>query len=271
MKHKHPYHIVDLSPWPLFTSCALLFFAITAVASIHDVKFGYITLFLSLLFLLYCMFSWWKDVIYEGMVEKQHNEVVRTGLKIGMLLFIISELAFFGVFFWSVFKSQYNPVAVVEDIWPISEGSWPPKNIKFFDPWNIPFMNTIVLMLSGTTLSWAHHELNAQNQKECVKMLGYTILLGILFSILQIIEYIHAPFSISQGIYPSNFFMSTGFHGIHVIIGTIFLAVCYFRARRGDFFQKNAGHLGFEFAAWYWHFVDVIWICLFIFLYVFAR
>ena len=217
---------------------------------------------------LSCMASWWSDVIHEGRVDKAHTTVVQKGLSIGMALFILSEIMFFFAFFWSFFKAWLDPVHILDDgVWGSELMIWPPKGIETLDAWNIPFMNTLILLLSGTTVTWAHYELLKNNRKGIIKALYCTIGLGILFTLMQIIEYYHATFKLKDGIYPSNFYMATGFHGAHVIIGTIFLIVCLFRAKKGHF-DKGNGHLGFEFAAWYWHFVDVVWLFLFIFVYV---
>lgn len=269
-KQKHPFHLVDPSPWPIATSFALLFLAIGGIMFMHNYRFGAIVLGLSLLSVLYCLYSWWSDVIKEGLIEKHHTKKVRIGLRIGMALFILSEIMFFAVFFGSFFKASLFPVGVLDGVWVIKEGIWPPSSIKTFDPFDIPFINTLILLLSGTTVTWAHYAVEENNQQDCVTALGLTIILGIFFSLMQVYEYHHAAFGFKDGIYPSNFYLATGFHGAHVIIGTIFLTVCFFRARRGDFSLIN-GHLGFEFAAWYWHFVDVVWLFLFTFVYVLGR
>ena len=268
---KHPYHLVDLSPWPILTSFALLFVTGGAVMFMHEYKGGSAAFVLGIVALLFCMFSWWRDVIKEGREDKAHTSKVRQGLRIGMALFIISELAFFFAFFFAYFMSSILPADVLDGgVWPVKEGVWPPAGVITFDPWEIPLMNTLVLLLSGTTVTWAHHALLENNKKEMVEALGYTIFLGFSFSCLQAFEYSHAQFAFDSGIYASNFYMATGFHGAHVIIGTLFLTVCYFRARN-DHFKAGQGHLAFEFAAWYWHFVDVVWIFLFIFVYVVGR
>lgn len=264
----HPYHLVDLSPWPLLTSLSLLFVTGGAVMAMHDYVLGKFIFTTGTLFLLYCMFAWWRDVIKEGQ-ENHHTSYVRNGLRIGMALFILSEVMFFFAFFFSFFNASLFPEGILDDagIWVIAESSWPPKGIETFDPWDIPFMNTLILLLSGTTVTWAHYALLENKQKDLIEALGYTILLGVLFSCMQAFEYMHASFKFTDGIYASNFYMATGFHGAHVIIGTIFLTLCYFRAKRGDF-VKGKGHLAFEFAAWYWHFVDVVWLLLFVFVYI---
>ncbi len=267
---QHPFHLVNLSPWPISTSFSLLVLLSGAVMFMHHYVAGeYVTAF-GFASLVFCLYSWWRDVVREGVVEKQHTEAVQTGLRIGMALFILSEMMFFFAFFFSFFKSSLMPVGILDGLWVVKEGVWPPAGIKTFDPWDIPFTNTLILLLSGTTVTWAHYALEENNQKDCVAALGFTVLLGVLFSTLQAYEYTHAEFKLQDGVYAANFYLATGFHGLHVIIGTIFLAVCYFRAKRGDFFNGQ-GHLGFEFAAWYWHFVDVVWLFLFVFVYVWGK
>lgn len=267
-EQQHPYHLVDLSPWPIMMAFSLLLLTSGGVMSMHGATYGHYVLGVGFASVLYVAFQWWKDVIVEGRVGHHHTEAVRLGLKIGMAVFIVSEIMFFFGFFWSFFKAWLFPVGNLDGgIWPISEGVWP--GTKTFDPWDIPFINTLILLLSGTTVTWAHHAVLHNNQRDTVRGLGLTILLGLCFTSLQAYEYMHAGFGIKDGIYATNFYLATGFHGLHVIIGTIFLTICFFRARKGHFLAPN-GHLGFEFATWYWHFVDVVWILLFAFLYVFA-
>ena len=270
--HKHhEYHLVDPSPLPIFTAFSMLILAIGAVMFMHDKFLGKLILPLGFILTLSCMFSWWRDVIKEGREHHAHTTVVQKGLSIGMMLFILSEVMFFVAFFWSFFHARLFPHEMLDgQPWSVISSIWPPKGIETFDPWNLPFMNTLILLLSGTTLTWAHHSLNNNKRAESVKALGITIFLGVSFTLLQVYEYHHASFNITQGIYPSNFYMATGFHGLHVIIGTIFLAVSYFRAKEGHY-DKGNNMLGFEFAAWYWHFVDVVWVFLFIFIYVLGK
>ncbi|XVN42084.1 MAG: cytochrome c oxidase subunit 3 [Candidatus Rickettsia vulgarisii] len=269
-KKNHPFHIVDPSPLPILTSFALLLLAVGGIMFMHNYKFGEYTFIAGIISVVFCLYVWWKEVVQEGVVGKFHTEKVRAGLRIGMALFILSEVAFFAVFFGSFFKSSLFPVEILDGVWAIKPGIWPPENIKTFDPFDIPFINTLILLLSGTTVTWAHYAIEENNIEDCITALGFTIILGIFFTLMQAYEYHHAAFNFKDGIYPSNFFIATGFHGAHVIIGTIFLIVCYFRAKRGDFAKGN-GHLGFEFAAWYWHFVDVVWLFLFTFVYVLGR
>lgn len=263
----HPYHLVDPSPWPIVTAFALLFLTLGGTLFMHEVPFGGVLLTISVVSVTYCAYSWWREVVKEAIIDKAHTNAVRHGLRIAMGLFILSELMFFFVFFWSYFKAFLAPEGILDGVWVVAEGAWPPEGIVTFDPWSIPFTNTLILLLSGNTVTWAHHALLDNNKKDLVTALGYTIILGLIFTCFQAYEYSHATFGFTDGIYASNFYMATGFHGAHVIIGTLFLIICYFRAKKGHF-EKGKGHLGFEFAAWYWHFVDVVWLFLFVFIYV---
>lgn len=255
-KTGHPFHLVDPSPWPLVASLSVLVLAIGAVLYMH--KFDVWMFRIGLLMLLFTFFGWFRDVIREGNTPGMHTQTVQTGLKIGMGLFIVSEIMFFAAFFWGYFHAALSPSEVLG-------GVWPPKNIKTLDPFHLPYLNTLILLLSGTTLTWAHHALLSGVKKETAQALLITILLGATFTCVQGFEYAHAAFSIKDGVYGSSFYMATGFHGLHVIIGTIFLLVCFLRLRRGEF--STTHHVGFESAAWYWHFVDVVWLFLFISIY----
>ena len=268
-KPHHPFHLVDLSPWPILTAFSLLLLTGGGVMLLHNIAGGLYILLAGVSAVIFCAFSWWRDVIHEGMVGNHHTERVRDGLRFGMALFIMSEVMFFFAFFFAYFYSSLFPLDILEDLWPVGVGTWPPKGIETFDPWDIPFMNTLILLLSGTTVTWAHHAIEKKDQESSVLALVLTVLLGISFSCLQAYEYHHASFAMKDGIYAANFYLATGFHGMHVIVGTIFLAVCLVRAAKGRFIQ--GGHLGFEFAAWYWHFVDVVWLFLFLFVYVLGR
>jgi cytochrome c oxidase subunit 3 len=269
-KPQHDFHLVNPSPLPILTATSLLLMAVGTVMFLHKYFLGHVLAPLGVLAVLSCMFFWWKEVIKEGRQDKAHTEVVQKGLSFGMLLFILSEVMFFVVFFWAFFKAALDPVHNLDDVWATSISSWPPANIHTFDPWDIPFTNTLILLLSGTSVTWAHYALIENNRRDMVRGLTITVLLGMLFTCFQAYEYHHASFQLKDGIYPSVFYLATGFHGAHVIIGTIFLLVCLFRARAGHF-DKGYNHLGFEFAAWYWHFVDVVWLFLFVFVYVWGR
>lgn len=267
----HKYHLVDPSPLPLITSISLFILAIGAVLFMHEYKAGVPVLLIGSAMVLYSIFIWWRDVIREGREDRAHTDVVRRGLSFGMLLFIISEVMFFFAFFWSFFNASLFPAGILDGgVWPDKAGVWPPEGIKTLDPWNIPFLNTLILLLSGTTVTWAHYSLIDNNNKDLVKALTITVALGVIFTTFQIYEYYHAEFKWKDGVFASNFYMATGFHGLHVLIGTIFLFVCLLRAKAGHF-KKGYGHLGFEFAAWYWHFVDVVWLFLFVFVYIWGE
>ena len=268
-KQQHPFHLVELSPWPILTAFSLFFLTLGAVFLMHGHPMSkYISIF-GALSLTFCSYHWWKDVINEGRTH-HHTEKVRIGLRIGMSLFILSEVMFFFGFFFSFFSASIFPAGILDGVWVVSDGSWPPKGIQTFDPWDIPFINTLILLLSGTTVTWAHYSITQNDQRNSVRALGITVLLGFTFTVFQAYEYHHASFKLVDGVYAANFYLATGFHGMHVILGTIFLAVCYFRAKNGHFVRGH-GHLGFEFAAWYWHFVDVVWLFLFVFVYVLGR
>jgi cytochrome c oxidase subunit III len=248
---KHPYHLVDPSPWPLVGALAGFVLAIGALLVMHEDS--YIVLFIGLAMVLGVMFAWWRDVVKEAH-GGYHNPIVRIGLRYGMVMFIASEVMFFAAFFWAFFNASLFPQEA-------TGGVWPPEGVVTFDAFDLPFLNTLVLLLSGCTVTWAHHALIHGDRKGLVQGLAYTVLLGVLFTGLQAYEYSHAAFGFREGIYSSTFYMATGFHGFHVIVGTIFLAVCLFRAIKGHFTPEH--HVGFESAAWYWHFVDVVWLFLF--------
>jgi len=215
---------------------------------------------------LYTMFGWWRDVIRESR-EGYHTRIVQLHLRYGMILFIASEVMFFVAWFWAFFDASLfaGEAQQVERV-NVTGGHWPPQGIEVFDPWHLPLLNTLILLTSGTTVTWAHHALLHNDRQGLVWGLALTIVLGVLFSFVQAYEYSHAAFSFAGNIYGATFFMATGFHGFHVIVGTIFLTVCLVRAVRGDFTPQK--HFGFEAAAWYWHFVDVVWLFLFFCIYV---
>ena len=249
----HDYHLVAPSRWPAVGAISVFIMTIGAVRWMHDFAFGSYIFWAGLIGLLYTAFSWWVDVVGEAH-SGDHTPVVSIGLRYGMILFIASEVMFFVVWFWAYFNASIFPNEFVG-------GVWPPVGIETFDPWHIPFVNTLILLLSGTTVTWAHHALIEGDRENLITGLWLTVLLGISFTSLQVYEYIHASFAFAGNIYGSTFYMATGFHGFHVIIGTVFLIVCLVRSYKGHF--KPEQHFGFEAAAWYWHFVDVVWIFLF--------
>lgn len=255
-KKFHQFHIVETRPWPFLASIATL----TLLSSIVLWNKNHIItpLLLSLTLTSLTSFLWWKDVIRERKNQGFHFNRVLIGLKIGIILFITSEVFFFVSFFWAYFHSRVSPNIEIGQ-------NWPPKSIEAFNPINVPLLNTIILLSSGVSITWAHHEIIKNNIKKIKLSLLLTVLLGFYFSFLQGIEYIEAEFSLADSSYGSTFFIATGFHGIHVLIGTTFLASCLIRAQKIEF---NKNHLiGFEAAAWYWHFVDIVWLFLYISIY----
>ncbi len=257
---KQPYHLVDPSPWPI---CASLGGGLLVLGIVFAAHYGdYWVLALGTLITVATATMWWLDVLKESRTPGLHSPVVRLGLRYGMLFFIASEVMFFVSFFWAFFHFALYPIHVAGAATPM----WPPAGIHTFDPFHLPFLNTMILLLSGTTITWAHHSLLEGDKRGMIMALGLTILLGMSFTGFQAMEYSDAPFAFSGGgVYPSVFFLATGFHGFHVIVGTIFLTVCWFRARENQF--SPARHFGFEAAAWYWHFVDVVWLFLFVAIY----
>ncbi|MGE3967941.1 MAG: cytochrome c oxidase subunit 3 [Dongiaceae bacterium] len=254
---KHPYHLVDPSPWPVVGAVSAGVLAVGGVLFMHDMTPWVLPL--GFLMVLATMFFWFADVVREGTYQGHHTPVVQLGLRYGMLLFIASEVMFFAAFFWAFFDASLFPKDA-------TGGVWPPEGVLPFDPMALPLLNTLILLTSGVTVTWAHHALREGDRKGLLQGLGLTILLGLSFTGVQAYEYAHAAFGFREGIYSTTFFMATGFHGFHVIVGSIFLIVCWFRAYRGDF--KPDHHFGFEAAAWYWHFVDVVWLFLFICVYI---
>lgn len=264
-KVTHPYHLVNPSIWPILTAFSILTLVVGGAFALHKDPIGLKLAAAGFSAIIVNCFFWWRDVIREGLHEHAHTEKVRTGLRYGMALFICSEVMFFVAFFWAYFGAAFFPRLPLEDIWAIAPGVWPPKNIIAFDAFDLPLMNTLILLLSGTTVTWAHHALLHGNNRDVVRGLACTVALGVMFTLCQAFEYSHAAFGLTDGKYAATFFLATGFHGLHVMIGTAFLAVCLVRARRGTLTVQ--GHLGFEFAAWYWHFVDVVWLFLFVGIY----
>ena len=289
---KHDFHLVDPSPWPIVGSIGAFTMLAGAVFWLNKDYTHFFGLPLNgrpwiflagLVLVLFTMAGWWRDVITESVTRGNHTPVVKLGLRYGMVLFIASEVMFFVAWFWAYFNFRMFPADV-------ALGSWPPDGITTLDPWHFPLLNTMILLTSGTTVTWAHHAIQSGDRKGAIQGLILTVGLGLTFTCVQVYEYAHAPFTFGfngaalapftdpahavltagQGdlgaIYGSTFFMATGFHGFHVIVGTIFLSVCLGRAILGHFTPKR--HFGFEAAAWYWHFVDVVWLFLFTCIYV---
>ncbi len=277
---KHDYHLVNPSPWPLTGSIAATIMAMGGVIWLKGL-FGLPkgtpwVFFAGLAGVLYTMFGWWRDVVKEAN-EGDHTPVVSIGLRYGMILFIASEVMFFVAWFWIFFEMAlfhgfrtHSAIDEVRTAW----ATWPPHGVETVPAWHLPLINTLTLLLSGTTVTWSHHALQTGDRTGARNGLILTILLGLLFTSIQAYEYNHilkdhlfySAEASNSGLYGSAFFMATGFHGFHVIIGSIFLSVCLLRLMAGGFTPKQ--HFGFEAAAWYWHFVDVVWLFLFTFLYV---
>jgi cytochrome c oxidase subunit III len=264
-KPNHDYHLVNPSPWPLVASVSAFVMAVGAILWFHEMAPVW-PMLIGLVGVLYTMFAWWSDVIKEGQ-EGYHTPVVMMHHRYGMILFIASEVMFFVAWFWAYFDGFFNYDAAEQVARVVATGGhWPPNGVELFDPFHLPLFNTLLLLTSGTTVTWAHHAL-LHNDREGLKWgLALTIVLGAVFTVVQAIEYSQAGFQFSGNLYGATFFMATGFHGFHVLVGTIFLIVCLVRAQAGQFTPKQ--HLGFEFAAWYWHFVDVVWLFLFATIYV---
>ncbi len=258
----HPYHLVSPSPWPVVGAFGALTLAVGGIMYMHELAYGNAVLAIGALLVAFTMFVWWRDVVREGEHEGHHTPVVQLGLRYGMVLFIASEVMFFLAWFWaffdaSLFADEAQQVARVM----YTGGTWPPTGVEVFDPFHLPLLNTIILLTSGATVTWAHHALREGKRSGLIQGLVVTVALGVAFTAVQAYEYSHAPFGFADGIYSSTFFMATGFHGAHVLIGSIFLIVCLARSIAGHF--KPEHHFGFEAAAWYWHFVDVVWLFLF--------
>ncbi len=276
----HQYHLVDPSPWPIVGSLGAFIMAIGGIGFMRYLKdedlsvlgipiSGWWIFAIGTLVVLYTFYMWWRDVTNEAEHGGHHTPIVQLHMRYGMILFIASEVMFFVAWFWAFFDaSLYADEAIQAARVEHTGGEWPPQGIKVFDPWHLPLLNTVILLTSGTTVTWAHHAL-LHNDRQGLKWgLICTIALGALFTAVQAYEYGHASFAFAGSIYGSTFYMATGFHGFHVLVGTLFLIVCLFRALAGHFTPKQ--HFGFEAAAWYWHFVDVVWLFLFAAIYVWA-
>jgi cytochrome c oxidase subunit 3 len=264
MKPHHDYHLVNPSPWPAVGAASAFILAIGAILFMRHVTPW--VMIIGFAGVLYTMYAWWSDVVHES-VSGDHTPVVKMHHRYGMILFIASEVMFFVAWFWAYFDQFFRHADIEQPTRvEVMGGSWPPVGVELFDPFHLPLFNTLILLTSGTTVTWAHHALITGDKKSLKFGLWLTIALGALFTCVQAIEYSRAGFAYGGNIYGATFFMATGFHGFHVLIGTIFLTVCLIRAYVGNLTEEH--HLGFEFAAWYWHFVDVVWLFLFAAIYV---
>ncbi|YP_009515509.1 cytochrome c oxidase subunit III (mitochondrion) [Hyalella azteca] len=252
----HPYHLVEKSPWPLIASVSALMMVAGLVKWFHDFK---VSLFLfGVVSILLVSAQWWRDTVREAAFQGLHTLKVAQGMRWGMVLFIVSELLFFFSFFWAYFHSSLSPTSEIG-------AQWPPASINGFNPFQIPLLNTAILLASGVTVTWAHHAILENEHSQSVQGLLATVLLGGYFTFLQAFEYSESAFSIGDSVYGATFFVATGFHGLHVIIGSTFLCVNLWRLVQGHF--SSAHHNGVEAAIWYWHFVDVVWLFLYVSIY----
>ena len=251
-----PFYLVELRPWPITSALGSLFLALGLINWFHHSNL--VLLFIRITTIRLSIFQWWRDIVRESTYIGKHTSYVQKNLRLGIILFIIREVCFFFSFFWAFFHSRLTPR-------PELGCMWPPIGISRIDPIGVPILNTTILLASGFTVTWAHHRLITKKRITTILSLTITIILGIYFTTLQTIEYYEAPFTIADRVYGSIFFIATGFHGCHVIIGRLFLAITLLRTIKGHFSRTH--HFGFEAAAWYWHFVDVVWICLYICIY----
>lgn len=252
----HPFHLVDQSPWPLLASVFGLGTAVGLVEMFFFFNSG--LLLFRILGIIILVSQWWRDVSREGSYIGKHSYIVELGLRRGIILFIISEVFFFLSFFWRYFHRSLRPNAELG-------GVWPPFGISVFNPFGVPLLNRIILLSSGASVTWAHHAIILGSHSQANKSLVLTIVLGIYFRLLQGYEYYEARFRIRDSAYGSTFFIATGFHGLHVIVGTLFLLASNIRLLRGKL--RHGHHFGFEASAWYWHFVDVVWLFLYVRIY----
>lgn len=253
---RQPFHLVEFSPWPLVGSLGAFSLTCGLAAWFHNI--GTTALILGLTLIILTIVQWWRDVIREATYQGFHTLNVAKGLRWGIILFIASEVLFFFAFFWSFFHASLAPT-------PELGCRWPPTGITPINPFSIPLLNTAVLLASGVTVTWAHHSLIEGDRRRALQGLSLTVALGVYFTALQAIEYVEAPFRIADRAYGTTFFVATGFHGLHVLIGSSFLLICLIRVALHHF--SSGHHFGFEAAAWYWHFVDVVWIFLYLCIY----
>ena len=260
----HDYHILAPDIWPFVGALSALTFTTGMVFYMHnDVLSGWqVIMGLGIAGLIATFWGWFSKIVNEAQAG-DHTPVVQLHMRYGMILFIASEVMFFVGWFWSWFDFALFP----SELSDVVGGTFPPAAIEYvIDPFSLPLLNTLILLCSGTTVTWAHHSLIHGDREGLKKGLWLTILLGAVFTAIQAYEYAAAPFAFGGNTYSSAFYMATGFHGFHVLVGTIFLIVCLVRTYKGHFTPRQ--HFGFEAAAWYWHFVDVVWLFLFIVVYI---
>lgn len=252
----NPFHLVEFRPWPLVGSIGALALTRGTAAWFHGSSIYLLRLGLFIIGIT--IIQWWRDVTRERTFQGYHTKKTARGLRMGIILFILSEVCFFFAFFWAFFHRRLAPTIELGN-------NWPPTGVNPLSPWGVPLLNTVVLLSSGATVTWAHHALLRKEHDEALIGLIATVVLGVEFTVLQASEYLETRFSLADRVYGTTFFVATGFHGLHVLIGTTFLLVCTLRHIISQFTRSH--HLGFEAAAWYWHFVDVVWLFLFISIY----
>lgn len=254
----HPFHLVSPSPWPLYTCISLLTLTTSGVLTLHGFNNSNVFVVFALISLVLSMSFWWRDVISEGTYLGNHTLAVQRGLNMGVALFIVSEALFFLAIFWAFFHSALSPTVELG-------ASWPPLGIEPINPFELPLLNTVILLSSGITVTYAHHSLIQGNRRGTLYGLVATVFLAIIFTAFQCVEYTVSTFSISDGAFGSCFYFGTGFHGLHIIIGTAFIAVGLWRVLA--YHSTENHHLGLESSILYWHFVDVVWLFLYISIY----
>lgn len=249
--YRHSYHLVDASPWPILASASAFIFA---VGLVYSLKGSPTLLALGLISLLLVTLGWFRDITREGLSGK-HSTKVQSGLMFGVILFLTSEVMVFFSFFWAFFHASLAPSIELG-------GVWPPVGVTAIDPWSLPLLGSMFLLSSGATCTMAHNAMVTGNKDVAFGGMALTVLLGALFLVLQFNEYRLSEFTIADSVFGTTFFMTTGLHGTHVLIGVIFLSVMTLRLYRDQF--TTAHHLGLEFSLWYWHFVDVVWLMVFL-------
>jgi len=254
----HPFHLVSPSPWPIYTSLALLSLATSSALSMHNYYNGYIINIISLIAVIFSMSFWFRDIIAEGTYLGNHTMAVQKGLNLGIILFIVSEALFFLAIFWAFFHSALTPTVELG-------AQWPPIGINPVNPFELPLLNTVILLSSAATITYAHHSLIFGERIGALYGSIVTGALAGIFTVFQAIEYNVSSFTISDGAFGSSFFFGTGFHGFHVIIGTVFLLVALWRIY--EYQLTDHHHVGFEGGIGYWHFVDIVWLLLYISVY----
>lgn len=253
---KTPFLALGGSFWPLILSISLLILTLNLVLWFH-LKVSLLIVLVSLSLVTSLIFVWWRDVIRESILGF-HTRKLELRIRSGFLLFILSEVFFFVSFFWAFYDASLSPTVELGIVWP-------PLGILPLEVYSIPLLNTVILLSSGVSVTWAHHSLINNYFMDSVLSLGFTIVLGIYFLAMQYVEYSESAFSLADGIYGTTFFLCTGFHGFHVIVGTLYLSYVFMLILRGFLLYNH--HFSFEAAAWYWHFVDVVWLFLYLSIY----